>query len=56
MRPAAAEQPLEHVGKVLVHALEGAEEPLAALAIELTDAAAQPRDGLDQILALGPHG
>ena len=41
---------------MLVDHLEGGDQPLAALAVQLVDALAQARDGAGQVGALGLHG
>ncbi len=55
MRPAAAEQPHEELGEVLVDLLEGRQQALAPFAVEAGDALAQPGDGGHQVLAFVLH-
>ena len=52
---AAAEEMLEEAGEMAVHRLEGREQPLAALAVQVLDALPQALDRLFEILVLAPH-
>ncbi len=53
MGAAAAEEPDEELGEMLVDLGEGGQQALASLAVERGDALAQPRDRRRQILARG---